>query len=48
MNRQFRSVDKNRSQGLFVQVYRDKVTVRGRDFAAGAWLPEADWTIPLK
>lgn len=48
MNRQFRSVDKNRSQGLFVQVYRDKVTVRGRDFAIGAWLPEADWTIPLK
>ncbi|WP_230193180.1 metallophosphoesterase [Paenibacillus sp. CECT 9249] len=29
---------KDGSQGLFVEVYADRVIVRGRDFAAGEWL----------
>lgn len=29
---------KDGSQGLFVEVYADRVIVRGRDFAAGKWL----------
>jgi 3',5'-cyclic-AMP phosphodiesterase len=32
---------KDGSQGLFVEVYADRVIVRGRDFAAGAWLENA-------
>ncbi|WP_430122571.1 metallophosphoesterase family protein [Paenibacillus solani] len=32
---------KEGSQGLFVEVYKDRVIVRGRDFAAGEWLENA-------
>lgn len=39
---------KDGSQGLFVEVYADRVIVRGRDFAAGTWLENArfEWKIP--
>lgn len=38
---------KDGSQGLFVEVYSDRVIVRGRDFAAGEWLENArfEWSI---
>lgn len=32
---------KDGSQGLFVEVYADRVIVRGRDFATGTWLENA-------
>ncbi|MBU5670496.1 metallophosphoesterase family protein [Paenibacillus brevis] len=32
---------KDGSQGLFVEVYTDRVIVRGRDFASGEWLENA-------
>jgi len=47
MNRKYETVDKEKSQGLYVQVYRDRVTLRGRDFTGKQWLKEADWTVPL-
>lgn len=37
-----------RSQGLYVQVFEDRVVVRGKEFADKAWLASADWTIPLE
>jgi len=33
------------SQGLYVEVYRDRVVVRGRDFARGAWLEKARFEV---
>ncbi|WP_028549712.1 metallophosphoesterase family protein [Paenibacillus sp. UNC451MF] len=36
-----------KSQGMYVQVYEDRVVVRGWEFANSTWIPEADWTIPL-
>ncbi len=38
---------KDGSQGLFVEVYADRVTVRGRDFAAGKWLENVRFECPL-
>jgi len=43
----FQPVGGDKSQGMYVEVYADRVHLRGRDFANGAWLKEADWTIPL-
>jgi hypothetical protein len=37
-----------RSQGLYVQVYEDRVVVRGREFTNKEWLASADWTVPLE
>ncbi|KEO83451.1 stalk domain-containing protein [Tumebacillus flagellatus] len=36
------------SEGLYVEVHPDKVIVRGRDFAHGVWVPQAQFTLPLK
>ncbi|MCZ8513655.1 metallophosphoesterase [Paenibacillus filicis] len=48
LNRNFDGASaKLKSQGLYVQVYKDKVTVRGREFETRTWLKEADWTIKL-
>ncbi|UUZ97512.1 metallophosphoesterase [Paenibacillus sp. P25] len=46
LNRNYQST-KQKSQGLYVQVYKDRVTVRGREFENRAWLKEADWTVKL-
>ena len=35
------------AQGYVFEVYADKVILRGRNFAAGAWLPTHSETIPL-
>ncbi len=35
------------SQGYFVEVYNDKVLVRGRDLKAGQWLPNASFVVDL-
>ncbi|MCK9859010.1 metallophosphoesterase [Paenibacillus sp. ATY16] len=39
---------KDGSQGLFVEVYENRIVVRGRDFAAGKWLEKVhyEWEIP--
>lgn len=35
------------SQGLFVQVFADRVELRGREFIDRTWISEANWSIPL-
>lgn len=47
LNRSYQNAAKEKAQGLYVQVYRDKVTLRGRAFESGTWLKEADWTVKL-
>ncbi|TMV46417.1 phosphohydrolase [Paenibacillus mesophilus] len=37
-----------RSQGMYVQVYEDRVVVRGREFSTKQWLDSAHWTVPLE
>lgn len=36
---------KDGSQGFYVEVYRDKVRVRGRDFKTGSWIPAAEYEV---
>jgi len=47
LNRSFQNAGKDKAQGLYVQVYKDRVHVRGREFSNRTWLKEADWTIKL-
>ncbi|WP_159885614.1 metallophosphoesterase family protein [Paenibacillus puerhi] len=47
MNRKYETVAQDKAQGMYVQVYADRVTLRGREFIARKWLSEADWTVPL-
>ncbi|MNF05902.1 hypothetical protein D3C80_2057360 [compost metagenome] len=35
------------SQGLYVEVFRDKVLVRGRDFTTGTWIESACFEVPV-
>lgn len=35
------------SQGYFIDVYKDKLVVKGRDFEAKAWIPAAQYVVPL-
>jgi 3',5'-cyclic AMP phosphodiesterase CpdA len=37
-----------RSQGMYVQAYEDRVVVRGREFTNIQWLDSANWTVPLE
>ena len=48
LNRNFQEEAKNKSQGLYVQVYADRVVLRGREFSKKAWIPSAFWTVPLE
>ncbi|WP_313731609.1 metallophosphoesterase family protein [Cohnella nanjingensis] len=36
------------SEGLYVEVYKDKVRIQGRDFYRKQWVPEAQFTIPVQ
>jgi Icc protein len=47
LNRSFQNESKNKSQGLYVQVYKDHVTLRGREYSNRTWLKEADWNLRL-
>lgn len=35
------------SEGLVVDVYKDKVKIKGRDFYRKRWIPEAQFTVPV-
>lgn len=35
----------NKSEGLFIEVYADRIVIKGRDFAGKRWIPEAQFTI---
>lgn len=37
----------NPVQGLYIQVYPDKVQVAGREFSNGTWIEAAQWTVAL-
>jgi Icc protein len=47
LNRAYQAEAKNKSQGLYVQVYTNKVVVRGREFSNKSFIQEANWTIDL-
>jgi Icc protein len=36
------------SEGLYVEVYKDKVKIKGRDFFRKQWVPEAQFTVKLQ
>ncbi|WP_248927315.1 metallophosphoesterase family protein [Paenibacillus hamazuiensis] len=35
------------AQGMYIQVYEDRVVVRGREFSNRSWIDEANWTVSL-
>ncbi|TBL81573.1 metallophosphoesterase family protein [Paenibacillus thalictri] len=35
------------SQGMYIQVFEDRVVVRGREFSNKTWINDANWTVPL-
>lgn len=39
---------KDGSQGYFVEVYKERVLIKGRDFQAGRWIPEAQYELVLQ
>lgn len=47
LNAEFRPFREQVSQGLYVQVFEDKIRLRGREFIGRSWIEEADWTVPL-
>lgn len=48
VNRNFQQVAKDHAQGMYIQVYADKVVLRGREFSTRNFIEEANWTIPLE
>ena len=42
------TVNWDESQGLYVQIYDDKVVVQGRDFYRKQWIPEVHYTIDVQ
>jgi predicted MPP superfamily phosphohydrolase len=36
-----------KAQAMYVQVYADKVRVRGREFSNRSWIAAADWEVPI-
>lgn len=47
LNSKYQYVRKDAAQGLFVEVYADKVVLRGREFSNQTWIKEANWTVSL-
>lgn len=41
-------IDHDGSQGLYVQVYDDKVVIKGRDFAKKEWIDEYHHEVPIE
>lgn len=48
LNKAYNLDNENAAQGLYVQVFADKVILRGREFSNRTWIGEAQWTVPLK
>ncbi|GAA3405928.1 metallophosphoesterase [Paenibacillus hodogayensis] len=44
---QYQPLREHVAQGLYVQVFADKVVVRGREFIGRSWIKEASWTVKL-
>ncbi|MBD0382898.1 metallophosphoesterase family protein [Paenibacillus sedimenti] len=47
LDSRYQHVRKDASQGLFVEVFADKVVLRGREFSNRTWIEEAQWTVQL-
>jgi 3',5'-cyclic-AMP phosphodiesterase len=48
LNRAYQQEAKNKAQGLYVQVYANKVVIRGREFSNRTFIDEANWSIDLQ
>lgn len=48
LNRAYQQEAKNKVQGIYVQVFADKVVVRGREFSNRTFLSEANWSVDLQ
>jgi Icc protein len=48
LSRNFQQEVKNHAQGMYIQVYADRVVLRGREFSNRTFIAEANWTIPLE
>ncbi|MFC5451515.1 metallophosphoesterase family protein [Paenibacillus aestuarii] len=48
LNRAYQQEAKNKAQGIYVQVYANKVVVRGREFSNRTFIAEANWSIDLQ
>ena len=46
LNRAYQQNAMNKAQGIYVQVFADKVVVRGREFSNRTFIEEANWSIP--
>jgi 3',5'-cyclic-AMP phosphodiesterase len=47
LNRRYQSEHPDRSQGMYIQVFPDRVELSGREFSIGTWIEGAKWTVPL-
>ncbi|WP_281889577.1 metallophosphoesterase [Paenibacillus sp. YYML68] len=47
LNEKYEHVAKEKAQGMYVEVFADRVRLRGREFASRKWVKEADWTVPF-
>ncbi|MFD0696057.1 metallophosphoesterase family protein [Paenibacillus sp. GCM10027628] len=48
LNRAYQQEAKSKAQGLYVQVYANKVVIRGREFSNRSFIAEANWSIDLQ
>ncbi len=48
LNAKYEHVRQDAAQGLYVQVFADRVELKGREFSTGEWIPEADWKVKLQ
>ncbi|MCY9666209.1 metallophosphoesterase [Paenibacillus alginolyticus] len=48
LDRNYIEIWKDHAQGIYLQVYQNKVIVRGREFSKRSFIKEAYWTIPLQ
>ncbi|TXK75134.1 metallophosphoesterase [Paenibacillus sp. N3.4] len=48
LNRAYQQEAKNKAQGIYVQVFADKVVVRGREFSNRTFIDDANWSIDLQ
>ncbi|MDF2924100.1 MAG: metallophosphoesterase [Paenibacillaceae bacterium] len=48
LNAKYEHVRKDAAQGLYVQVYEDRVELKGREFSTASWIKEADWNVKLQ
>lgn len=48
LNAKYEHERKDAAQGLYVEVFADKVRLRGREFSDQTWIKEAEWTVKLQ